>query len=68
MGKNWVHLQDGTGKAGPKKTATNDLLVTTQEVVEVDDVVTFQGMIVLKKDFGAGYSYEVLMEMGKKQK
>jgi hypothetical protein len=68
MGKNWVHLQDGTGKAGTKKTATNDLLVTTQEVVEVDDVVTFQGMIVLKKDFGAGYSYEVLMEMGKKQK
>ena len=60
MGKNWVHLQDGTGEAG-----TNDLLVTTQQVVAVGDVVEFQGMIVLNKDFGAGYSYEVLMEMGK---
>ncbi len=61
MGRNWVHLQDGTGGKG-----TNDLLVTTQQVVEVGDVVTFQGMIVLNKDFGAGYSYEVLMEQGKR--
>jgi starvation-inducible outer membrane lipoprotein len=63
MGRNWVHLQDGTGEKG-----TNDLLVTTQQVVAVGDVVTFQGMIVLNKDFGAGYSYEVLMEKGKQTK
>jgi len=63
MGRNWVHLQDGTGGAG-----TNDLLVTTQEIVSVGDVVEFQGMIVLNKDFGAGYSYEVLMEKGKVSK
>lgn len=60
MGKNWVHLQDGTGGPG-----TNDILVTTQETAAVGDVVTFQGMVVLDKDFGAGYSYEVLVEMGK---
>jgi hypothetical protein len=61
MGKNWVHLQDGTGGTG-----TNDLLVTTQEVVSTGDVVEFEGTITLNKDFGAGYKYEVLMEKGKK--
>ncbi|MCF7956215.1 MAG: hypothetical protein K9M75_10460 [Phycisphaerae bacterium] len=59
MGKNWVHLQDGTGVAG-----TNDLLVTTQETVNVGDVVEFEGTIALDKDFGSGYSYELLMEKG----
>ena len=59
MGKNWVHLQDGTGKPG-----SNDLLVTTQETVGVGDAVVFEGTITLNKDFGSGYSYEILMEEG----
>ena len=62
MGKNWVHLQDGTGDAG-----SNDLLVTTQEVVSVGDAVVFEGTVALNKDFGAGYSYELLMEEAKRQ-
>ena len=62
MNKNWVHLQDGTGGAG-----TNDLLVTTQEIVAIGDVVEFEGTITLNKDFGAGYKYEVLMEKGIKK-
>ena len=62
MGKNWVHLQDGTGDAG-----SNDLLVTTQETVALGDIVIFEGMIALNKDFGSGYSYEVLMEDAKRQ-
>lgn len=62
MGKNWVHLQDGTGGTG-----TNDLLVTTQETVNVGDVEEFEGTIILNKDFGAGYKYEVLMEKGIKK-
>ena len=62
MGKNWVHLQDGTGDTG-----SNDLLVTTQDVVTVGDVAIFEGTIALNKDFGAGYSYEVLMEAAKQQ-
>lgn len=57
MGKNWVHIQDGTGDNG-----NFDLTVTTQDIAEVDDKVTFKGKIILDKDFGAGYFYEVIME------
>lgn len=57
MGKNWVHLQDGTEDNGKF-----DLTVTTNEVVEVGNVVTFEGKIAIDKDFGAGYTYEVIME------
>lgn len=62
MGKNWVHLQDGTDAAGKF-----DLTITTQEQANVGDVVTFEGTIVLNKDFGAGYVYAVLMEEAKLQ-
>ncbi|MGB2864611.1 MAG: hypothetical protein WBC05_14895 [Sedimentisphaerales bacterium] len=62
MDKNWVHLQDGTGDSG-----SFDLTVTTQEQVNVGDIVTFEGKITLNKDFGAGYSYEVIMEQAKLQ-
>jgi hypothetical protein len=62
MGKNWIHLQDGTGDSG-----SNDLLVTTQETVALGDIVIFEGTIALNKDFGSGYSYEVLMEDAKRQ-
>ncbi|MHC4374442.1 MAG: hypothetical protein ACYSTO_09780 [Planctomycetota bacterium] len=62
MGKNWIHLQDGTGNSG-----SNDLLVTTQETVALGDIVIFEGTIALNKDFGSGYSYEVLMEDAKRQ-
>ncbi len=60
LGKNWVHLQDGTSASDKF-----DLTITTQEQVNVGDVVTFEGKIVLNKDFGAGYVYEVLMEEAK---
>jgi hypothetical protein len=62
MGKNWVHLQDGTGDLG-----NNDLLITTQDDVTLGDVVIFEGTIALNKDFGSGYSYEILMEEAKQQ-
>lgn len=61
MNKNWVHLQDGTSDSG-----NFDLTVTTLEVVKVDDIVEFEGTIILNKDFGAGYVYELIMEGGKK--
>ncbi len=57
MGRNWIHIQDGTSYNG-----TYDLTVTTQELAEVNDVVTFKGKLTLKKDFGAGYYYELIME------
>ena len=60
MEKNWVHLQDGTGDSG-----NFDLTITTNDEANVGDVVTFEGKITLNKDFGAGYSYEVIMEQAK---
>lgn len=60
MGKNWVHIQDGTVFQDGF-----DLTVTTDAKVSVGETVTFQGKIVLNKDFGYGYSYNVLMEEGK---
>jgi hypothetical protein len=62
MDRNWVHLQDGTGDSGGF-----DLTITTDEEVNVGDIVTFEGKIALNRDFGAGYSYEVLMEQAKLQ-
>ncbi|MFW5773651.1 MAG: hypothetical protein ACOCWD_03120 [Tangfeifania sp.] len=57
MGKNWVHLQDGTSNDD-----SFDLTVTTQALPEVNDEVTFKGSLTLKKDFGAGYYYDVIMQ------
>ncbi|MEO8846586.1 MAG: hypothetical protein ABI591_20175 [Kofleriaceae bacterium] len=57
MGRNWVHLRDGSGTNG-----TNDLLVTTQDVAKLGDVVTATGTIATKQDFGAGYAYDVMVE------
>lgn len=59
MGKNWVHLQDGTGN--PMKNS-HDLVFTTNESVEVNTVVTFEGILSANKDFGAGYKYEAIVE------
>ena len=59
MGKNWVHLQDGSGDAGK---GTNNLVVTTQDVPKVGDVVTAKGILYKDKDFGAGYLYKVIVE------
>lgn len=59
MGKNWVHLRDGSGDSGK---GTNDLVVTTQDVPKVGDVVTAKGTLHKDKDFGAGYMYKVIVE------
>ena len=57
MGKNWAHLQDGTESNGKF-----DLTVTTNQTVNVGDVVVFEGKIALNKDLGYNYFYEVIME------
>ena len=54
---NWLHIQDGTGAAG-----TNDLTVTTSATVALGDVVVVRGTLATNKDFGAGYTYAVLIE------
>jgi hypothetical protein len=60
MGTNWVHIQDGTGKDG-----THDLLVTTDQSVKVGSTVIAEGKVIMDKDFGAGYFYNVLLENSK---
>lgn len=59
MGKNWVHLRDGSGSVTDN---TNDVLVTTMNQAKIGDVVTAKGTVRTNKDFGAGYSYKVLIE------
>jgi hypothetical protein len=60
MGKNWIHIQDGSEFQGGF-----DLTITTDQNVAVGQIITFEGKIILDKDFGYGYFYSVLMEEGR---
>ena len=60
LGKNWVHIQDGTGSPG-----SNDILVTTAGEAKRGDTVLVEGKVALHKDFGAGYKYSLLIEDAK---
>jgi len=59
MGVNWYHLQDGSGTGAD---GTNDLTITSDAQARVGDVVTISGTLVTKKDFGAGYAYDAIVE------
>lgn len=59
MGKNWLHLRDGSGTAAEN---TNDILVTTAVEAKLGAVVTVKGVVRTDRDFGSGYSYKVLIE------
>lgn len=57
MGRNWVHLQDGSKD-------DYDLVITSAVQIPVGHTVTLTGKVVLNKDFGAGYQYDILLEEG----
>ena len=57
MGKNWIHIQDGSSD-----TDNYDLTLTTQNKAKISDVITIEGTVYLKKEFGAGYSYDLIIE------
>jgi hypothetical protein len=59
MGKNWIHLRDGSGTAADN---SNDVLVTTLSGAKIGDIVTVNGTVRVDKDFGAGYNYKVLID------
>lgn len=59
MGRNWIHLRDGSGSAAGN---TNDVLITSRSAVKVGDVVTAKGIVRTDKDFGSGYTYKVIVE------
>jgi hypothetical protein len=62
MGRNWIHIQDGTGAAAD---GTNDLLVTSDAAAKAGDVITVTGTVAIDKDFTAGYAYAVMIEGAK---
>jgi hypothetical protein len=57
MGKNWLHLRDGSGADG-----TNDLTVTTAAQPKVGDLVLVTGVLSANRDFGSGYKYGLIVE------
>lgn len=61
MNLNWIHIQDGSVK-GNKPL---DLTITTTENIPMGASVAIEGTLILNKDFGAGYKYDLLIENGK---
>jgi len=59
LGWNFIHIQDGSGDAAERN---NDLTVTSKATTAVGETVVLTGTIVLDKDFGAGYTFPILME------
>lgn len=57
MGRNFVHVQDGTGDAN-----SNNLIVTSKQTANVGDQVTISGLVTVNRDFGSGYTYPLLIE------
>ena len=58
MNRNWIHIQDGTAD-------DYDLVVTSSEQFTVGQQVTLSAHVMLNKDFGAGYSYPLILENAK---
>ena len=60
MGRNWIHIQDGTGNPAEKN---HDLVITTSQEAGADwEIITMEGVLAANKDFGSGYSYAVIIE------
>ncbi len=59
MGRNWIHIQDGTGTAA---AGNHNLVCTSKDTADVGDVVTVSGTLAKDKDFGGGYKYAVIIE------
>ncbi|MCD4750821.1 MAG: hypothetical protein K8R59_15720 [Thermoanaerobaculales bacterium] len=59
LGTNWLHIQDGSGSA---EGGTNDLTVTSAQGAAIGDIVTVTGTLAVDQDFGAGYTYAVMIK------
>lgn len=59
MGKNWLHVRDGSGTRGK---GDDDIAVISDDQTKVGSVVTLTGTVRVDKDFGAGYQYPVIIE------
>ncbi|MFA6315983.1 MAG: DNA-binding protein [Elusimicrobiota bacterium] len=65
MGRNWVHLQDGTGSA---KQKNYDLVLTTTELPEAGETAVFKGTARRDRDMGMGLRYPLIVEDAVKSK
>ena len=59
LGRNFVHLRDGTGNA---ESSDHDLTLTTSEHFDPGEEVEIEGVLALDRDFGLGYRYAALVE------
>lgn len=59
MGRNFIHVRDGSGDPAE---GTNDLTVTSKTETAVGETIVVTGTIILDKDFDAGYSFPILIE------
>jgi hypothetical protein len=59
MGRNWLHIQDGTGDPSNN---THDLVVTSADIANIGDIISVEGTLAADKDFGFGYRYDVIVE------
>lgn len=55
MGTNWIHLDDGS-------QSDFDFVITSKEAVPIGHLITVKGTLATKKDFGAGYFYDIILE------
>lgn len=55
MNRNWIHLKDGTKD-------DYDLVITSTTFVPEGKKVTLKGIVNLNRDFGAGYTYDLIVE------
>lgn len=65
IGRNWIHIQDGTGidnEVGRIVFTSND------SNVKVGDIVTAEGIVAVDKNFGSGYVYKIIVENASFQK
>jgi hypothetical protein len=65
MGKNWLHLRDGTGSS---ITENHDITVTTLQEAAVGQVVLARGVLRSEVDLGSGYKFHVMVEQASLEK
>ena len=62
MGKNFLHIQDGSGS---EAEGNHDITVTSQQTANVGDQLNVEALVTVNRDFGFGYSYALILEEAK---
>jgi hypothetical protein len=57
MNRNWIHIKDGS-------LDDYDLVITSDTYVAEGTLITMKALVSLNKDFGAGYTYDLILEDG----